>query len=60
MIGTTGNHIALKIGNEVLIDDNERNKCSEKHEDKDEEENQKEECNKNPENEREKPKREEK
>ena len=60
MIGTAGNHIALKIGKEELIDDNERNKCSEKHENKNEEENQKEECNKRPENEREKPKREEK
>merc|ERR1711889_43670 len=50
MIGAAGNHIALKIGKEVLIDDNERNKCSEKHEDKDEEENRKEECNKSPEN----------
>ena len=41
MIGTAGNHIALKIGNEVIIDDNEREKCSEKHKDKDEEEYQK-------------------
>merc|ERR1712240_763596 len=60
MIGTTGNHIALKLGNEVLIDDNERKKCSEKHKDKEEEQIQKGERNKSPENEREKPKREEK
>merc|ERR1712243_289755 len=36
MIGTAGNHVALKIGKGELIDDkhNESEKCSEKHEDK--------------------------
>merc|ERR1712240_727282 len=60
MIGTAGNHIALKIGNEVLIDDNERDKCSKKHENKNDVRNHKEEYDKRPENERKEPKKEEK
>merc|ERR1712240_418911 len=61
MIGTVGNHIALKIGKEELIDDkhNESNKCSEKHENKNNAENHKEEYDKRPENERKKQKKEE-
>merc|ERR1711955_178812 len=44
MIGTTGNHVALKIGKEELIDDkyNESDKCSDQHENKNDAENHKE------------------
>merc|ERR1711873_181329 len=58
MIGIAGNHIALKIGNKAIIDDNEREKCNEKHKDKDEEEYQKGEYNKSSEKERKKKKKE--
>merc|ERR1712240_487711 len=59
MIGTAGNHVALKIGNEELIDDkhNESDKCSEKYENKNDAENHKEEYDKKPENERKEPKK---
>merc|ERR1712240_434197 len=64
MIGTAGNHVALKIGKEELIDDkyNESEKCSDQHEDKNDAQNHKEgkhkkEYDKRPENERQEPKK---